>query len=178
MLSLLASTLAASLLSLAAPAPQTTQAPPDLSDPEVAHVAVTANTIDIDLGKLAQTRAQNEDVKAFGAAMVNAHGGVNQQAAALAKKLGVTPKDNAVSQSLEKDAQQAKSHLATLKGAAFDRAYIEREIAYHQAVLDAIDKFLLPTTDNAELKQLLTDVRPAIASHLERARQIQGALKK
>jgi putative membrane protein len=85
--------------------------------------------------------------------------------------------DNAVSQSLAKDAQQAKAHLSTLKGAAFDRAYIEREIGYHQAVLDAIDEVLLPTTDNAELKQLLTDVRPAIASHLERAQQIKASLK-
>src|SRR5690349_19348107 len=173
MLSLLA------LLSLAAAPPHAAQvAPPDLSDPEVAHVAVTANTIDIDLGRLAQARAQNADVKAFGAAMVNAHGGVNEQAAALAKKLGVTPKTNAVSESLLKDAQQAKAHIATLKGAAFDKAYIEREIAFHQAVLDAIDKVLIPTTDNAELKQLLTDVRPAIASHLERAKQISAALGK
>src|SRR5690348_17036223 len=118
--------LAAGLLSLATAAPLAGQAaPPDLSDPEVAHVAVTANSIDIDLGRVAQARASNADVKAFGAAMVNAHSGVNQQAAALAKKLGVTPKDNAVSQSLQQDARQAKARLSTLKGAAFDRAYIE-----------------------------------------------------
>ena len=83
-----------------------------------------------------------------------------------------------MSQSLQRDAQQARTRISALKGAAFDRAYIELEIAYHQAVLDAIDKVLLPTTENADLKKLLSDVRPAVASHLEWARQISGSLAK
>ena len=156
-----------------APAPA---AAPDLSDPEVAHVAVTANTIDIDMAKFAQTRTRNPAVKQFAATMISDHGAVNAQAAALAKKLGVTPADNAVSQSLEKDAKQARTSLEALQSVAFDRAYMDREVAYHQAVLDALDKVLVPTTDNAELRKLLTDVRPAIAAHLEHAKQLKGQL--
>lgn len=151
-------------------------AAPDLSDPEVAHVAVTANTIDIDMAKFAQTRTHNPAVKQFAATMISDHGAVNAQAAALAKKLGVTPADNAVSQSLVKDAKLARTSLEALQSVAFDRAYMDREVAYHQAVLDAIDKVLVPTTDNAELKKLLTDVRPAIAGHLEHAKQLKGQL--
>lgn len=151
-------------------------ASPDLSDPEVAHVAVTANSIDIDLAKFAQTRTTNGAVKQFAATMITDHSAVNEQAAALAKKLGVTPTDNAVSQSLESGAKQARQTLEPLHGKAFDRAYMDREVAYHQAVLDAIDKLLIPTTDNAELKQLLTAVRPAVATHLEHAKQVRSEL--
>ncbi|HEY3220846.1 MAG TPA: DUF4142 domain-containing protein [Gemmatimonadales bacterium] len=149
---------------------------PDLSDPEVAHVAVTANSIDIDMAKFAQTRTRNAAVKQFAATMITDHTAVNAQAAALATKLGVTPADNAVSQSLESGAKEARSSLEALHGAAFDRAYMDREVAYHQAVLDAIDKVLVPTTDNAELRKLLVDVRPAIATHLEHAKQLRSQL--
>ena len=151
-------------------------ATPDLSDPEVAHVAVTANSIDIDLAKLAQSRTANHDVKQFATTMITDHSAVNAQASALATKLGVTPKDNQVSQSLLKGAAEARATIEPLKGKAFDRAYIDREVAYHQAVLDALDKLLIPTTSNAELKQLLVDVRPAIATHLEHAKGLQSVL--
>lgn len=170
-------TVAASLVAALVQNPAPAQAAaPDLSDPEVAHVAVTANSIDIDMGKFAQARTKNAAVRAFAQRMITDHTGVNEQAAALAKKLGVTPADNAVSQSLQADAKEARTKLESLHGAAFDKAYLDREIAYHQAVLDAIDKVLVPTTDNAELKKLLTDVRPAIASHLDHAKRVRGML--
>ena len=151
-------------------------APPNLSDPEVAHVAVTANTIDAELGAIAQSRAVSPDVKRFAAMMQRDHTAVNERAAALAGRLGVTPKDNAVSQSLLSGAKEARAKVEPLEGAAFDRAYMEREIAYHQAVLDALDGVLIPTTENAELKQLLVEVRPAIAAHLAYAKQVGGKL--
>lgn len=151
-------------------------APRDLSDPEVAHVAVTANSIDIDLAKVAETRADKSAVRAFAATMIRDHSGVNAKAIALAKTLGVTPADNAVSQSLLSGAATARASIEPLSGIAFDRAYIAREVAYHQAVLSALDDLLIPTTSNAELKKLLTDVRPAIAAHLAHAQEIQTAL--
>jgi putative membrane protein len=151
-------------------------AAPDLSDPEVAHVAVTANSIDIALATLAQSRTSNRDVKQFATTMITDHSAVNAQATALATKLGVTPQDNEVSQSLLKGATEARAAIEPLKGSAFDKAYIDREVAYHQAVLDALDGLLIPTTSNPELKQLLVDVRPAIATHLEHAKKLQSSL--
>ena len=151
-------------------------APPDLSDAEVAHVAVTANAIDSALARFAQTRAGNREVRQFAGTMVADHGAVNAKAVALATRLGVTPKDNAVSQSLLTGAAEARSGMESLRGRAFDRAYMEREVAYPQAVLDALDGVLIPTTSNAELKQLLVDVRPAIAAHLEHAKQLSSSL--
>jgi len=154
-----------------APAPA-----PDLSDPEVAHVAVTANSIDIDMAKLVPSHTTNAAVRRFATTMTTDHSAVNAQAAPLATKLGVTPKDNAVSQSLQSGATSARASLDPLHGAAFDRAYMDREVAYHQAVLDAIDKLLVPTTENAELRKLLVDVRPAIATHLEHAKHLRSQL--
>jgi putative membrane protein len=165
-------------LILATPAAAQDQAKTqDLSDPEVAHVAVTANSIDIELARFVQPRLARDDVKRFAQTMITDHTAVNEKAAALAKKLGVTPADNAVSQGLQKDAAAARKDLEGKQGAALDRAYIDREVAYHQAVITAIDQVLIPTTENAELKQLLTDVRPAIAAHLERAKQLRQTIQ-
>jgi putative membrane protein len=155
---------------------QAQSTPPNLTDAEVAHVAVTANNIDIDLAKVAQARSRNDAVRQFAATMITDHSAVNQQAGALAGRLGVTPKDNAVSQSLQTGAVDAKKKVETLEGVAFDRAYMDREVGYHQAVLDALDGLLIPTTENAELKKLLVDVRPAIAAHLEHAKRLQASL--
>jgi putative membrane protein len=164
------------LLTLAIAPGLDAQASSDLSDPEVAHVAVTANSIDIELAKFAQPHLGSESVRKFAVTMVTDHSAVNEQAAALATKLGVTPKDNPVSQSLLKGATGAKASLEKIRGAAFDRAYMDREVAYHQAVLDALDGLLIPTTSNAELKKLLVEVRPAIAAHLAHAKKLQSSL--
>jgi putative membrane protein len=173
----MASLLVLSLIAPAALSSQTTASPatpPNLTDPEVAHVAVTANSIDIDAAKFAQTRVHHADVRQFAATMITDHSAVNAKAGALASRLGVTPADNAVSRSLQEGAATARHSLESLRGDAFDRAYMDREIAYHQAVLDAIDSVLIPTTENAELKQLLVDVRPAIAAHLAHAKEIRA----
>ncbi|MGH7545713.1 MAG: DUF4142 domain-containing protein [Gemmatimonadota bacterium] len=149
---------------------------PTLSDPEIAHIAVTANAIDVDLAKLAKARAKDAKVLRFAQTMVDDHTAVNARAGALAEKLGVTPQDNAVSQQLQKGAETARGELETLSGAKFDRAYIEREVAYHEAVLDALDRTLIPGATNAELRTLLVEVRPVIAAHLKVAESIAETL--
>lgn len=164
---------AAASAGLQAQTPATT---PDLSDAEVAHVAVTANSIDIELARFAQTRTQDDGVRAFAATMIRDHSAVNAQAAALAGRLGVTPANNAVSQSLLTGAASARAAIESLSGSAFDRAYMDREVAYHQAVLDALDDLLIPTTSNAELRALLMQVRPAIATHLDHATHLRKSL--
>lgn len=150
---------------------------PGPTDAEIAHIVVTANQIDVDAGKLAEKTTKNSAVKKFAKQMVTDHSAVNKQAVALATKLHVTPKDNATSKSLVKGAHQNIAKLKTLKGKAFDKAYINHEVAYHQAVLDAIDHVLIPNAKNAELKGLIEKVRPAIAAHLEHAKSIQARMK-
>ena len=148
------------------------------SDPQIAGIVVTADQIDIDAGRLAKSRTKNKEVSKFAQQMITDHTAVNQQAGALAKKLGVTPEDSATSKSLKDGAAQNIANLKTLKGAAFDKAYTDHEVAYHQQVLDAIDKVLIPSARNAELKDLITKVRPAIAAHLDHAKMIQSSLAK
>jgi putative membrane protein len=147
------------------------------NDAQIAHIVVTANQVDIDAGKLAASMATNAEVKAFGEQMVKDHTGVNRQASDLAAKLKVKPEDNPTSQSLKAGGEKNIANLKTLKGAAFDKAYIDNEVTYHQAVLDAVDKTLVPSAQNAELKALITKVRPAFVAHLEHAKKIQSSLK-
>lgn len=149
-----------------------------INDAQIAHIVVTANQVDVDAGKLAQKMASNAEVKKFGERMVADHEGVNKQAVALATRLKVTPQDNDTSKALKAGGDKNIATLKTLSGAAFDKAYVEQEVAYHQAVLDAIDKTLIPGASNAELKALIVKVRPAIAAHLEHAKHIQSTLGK
>jgi len=148
------------------------------SDPQIAGIVVTANAIDVDAGKLAKSRTKNKEVSHFAQMMITDHTAVNQQAGALAKKLGVKPEDSDTSKALKAGAADNIKNLKGLKGAAFDKAYVDHEVAYHQAVLDAIDKTLIPSAQNAELKGLIVKVRPAIAAHLDHAKMVQGDLAK
>ena len=147
-----------------------------VTDAQIAHIVVTANQIDIDAGKLAKAQSTNAEVKKFADTMVTDHTGVNKSATELVTKLKVTPEDNPTSQSLKKDADANLKKLKGLSGAAFDKAYVDNEVAYHQAVIDALDKTLIPGAKNAELKALLVKVRPAFVSHLEHAKHLQSSL--
>jgi putative membrane protein len=148
------------------------------SDPQIAGIVVTANSIDVDAGKLAKSRTKNKEVSKFAQLMITDHTAVNKQAGALAKKLGVKPEASDTSKSLKAGAADNIKNLKSLKGAAFDKAYVDHEVAYHQAVLDAIDKVLIPNAKNAELKDLIVKVRPAFVAHLDHAKMIQAELAK
>jgi putative membrane protein len=156
-----------------APAP----AAPAPNDAQIAGIVVAANTVDINAGKLAKSKAHNKDVKAFGQRMITDHTGVNKQATALVKKLKVKPEESDTSKSLKEDGTAMVKKLKGLKGAAFDKAYIDNEVTYHQTVLDTIDNTLIPNAKNAELKDLLTKTRPAIDAHLQQAKKVQAELK-
>jgi putative membrane protein len=148
------------------------------TDAQIAAIVVTANQVDIDAGKLAQSRAHHKDVKAFAQLMVDDHGGVNKAATELVTRLKVTPETSPTSESLKKGGEENLAKLKKLKGAAFDRAYVDHEVVYHQAVLDALDKTLIPSAKNEELKALMIKVRPAFVAHLEHARHMQASLGK
>jgi len=148
------------------------------NDAQIASIVVTANQVDVDAGKLASSKATNAEVKKFGQLMVTDHTGVNKSATELVTKLKVKPEDNPTAQSLKKGGDENLANLKKLKGAEFDKAYIDHEVAYHQQVLDAVDKTLIPSAQNAELKALLVKVRPAFVAHLEHAKQVQASLEK
>jgi putative membrane protein len=148
------------------------------TDPQIAAIVVTANQVDIDAGTLAKSRSKTKDVQDFAQLMIRDHSGVNKAATALVQKLHVTPEPNPTSESLQKGGDDNLAELKKLQGPAFDKAYIDHEVAYHQAVIDAIDKTLIPGAQNAELKALLVKVRPAFVAHLDHAKQLQTELSK
>jgi putative membrane protein len=149
----------------------------DINDAQIASIVVTANQVDIDAGQVAAARTTNAEVKKFAQTMVTDHTGVNKSAVDLATKLKVTPQDNDTSKALKAGGEKNVATLKTLKGAAFDKAYIDHEVAYHAQVLEALDKTLIPNAKNAELKALMVKVRPAFVAHLEHAKHLQSTLK-
>lgn len=171
----LSRTALALLFPLAAVSAWSQSAKPD--DAQIAGIVVAANTVDIDAGKLAEKNASSKDVKQFATLMVNDHTGVNQQASALVTKLKVTPAESDTSKSLKDGGAANIRKLKALNGKSFDQAYVDNEVAYHQAVIDALDKTLVPGASNAELKALLVKVRPAFVAHLDHAKHLQALLK-
>lgn len=148
------------------------------TDPQIAAIVVTANQVDIDAGKFAKSKSHSSDVKQFAQMMVTDHSAVNKQAVALVRKLGVKPEGSPTSASLQQGGSDNLAKLKTLKGQAFDRAYVDHEVAYHEAVIEALDKTLIPNARNDELKALMVKVRPAFDAHLEHAKHLQSLLGK
>ena len=149
-----------------------------VNDAQIASIVVTANQVDIDAGRVAASRAANGEVRKFAQLMITDHTGVNRAAAILVAKLKVVPQDNPTSQSLKSGGDKNLAHLKTLKGDAFDKAYVDHEVAYHQQVIDALDKTLIPGATNEELKALLINVRPAFVAHLEHAKHLRSSIDK
>jgi putative membrane protein len=146
------------------------------TDPQIAHIAYTAGLIDIEAGKQAVDKSQNTDVRAFAQRMIGDHTAVNDQALALVKKLHVTPADNPTSQSLTKAADATRAKLTGLDGAAFDKAYVDNEVAYHKTVNDALAQTLIPSAENAELKALLEKGLTLFQAHQHHAEELATQL--
>ena len=151
-------------------------AQPALDDATIVAIFDAASTYDIETGSLAVKKARSKDVHEFGEMLVRDHKNVRKQGRDLAASLKVTPTP-------PKDFALAKAHvdamrrLRSLKGAAFDRAFLQHEIDFHNAVIDAVTKTLLPATQNAQLKDLETKVAPAFVAHRDRAQNLLDHLK-
>jgi putative membrane protein len=152
-------------------------AQPKINDAQIAAIAVAANQVDVDAGKLALSKARNGEIKKFAQTMVTDHGGAIKAATDLVRKLKVTPQANDTSKALVKGGQDARAKLAKLDGDAFDKAYVDNEVGYHETVVKALDDTLIPNAQNGELKSLLTSVRRVAAAHLDHARELQKSLK-
>jgi putative membrane protein len=147
-----------------------------LSDAQIADVVKTANKGEIDASKHAKTHAKNKDVKNFANMMIQHHEKSNQETKQLLSKLKLKAETNDVSHTLEETAQSKINGMKDLKGADYDKAYIQAQIDMHQTVLSSIEQSLLPSAKNAELKAMLEKTRETVASHLSEAKRINGQL--
>lgn len=146
-------------------------------DAQIAHIAYAAGAIDVAAGQQALVKSTNPEVKEFAEEMVRDHRAVNDKALALIQKLGVVPKDNPTSQALAKAAGAKTTELAKLSGPAFDRAYIQNEIAFHKTVNNALESTLIPDARNAELKALLQTGLVLFRSHQRHAEHLAALYK-
>lgn len=147
------------------------EAASEINDAQIAHIVVTANQIDVDYGKVALEKSENEDVRHFAQTMIQDHEAIIKSASDLAEKLGVTPEDNPTSQSLLEGQKVQNEAVSGLTGLEYDKAYINNEVAYHEAVIDAVKTVLIPNTQNEELKGALESVMPNLEHHLEMAKE-------
>lgn len=147
------------------------------TDAQIAHIAYTAGDLDIKAAELALQKSNTESVRAFANSMVQDHKAVNDKALALVKKLKVTPEDNDTSKGLVKQAQEKNAELGKLTGAAFDKAYIDNEIAYHKTVNGALSATLIPSARNSELKSLLETGLKIFQGHEQHAEQLSRELR-
>ena len=160
----------------AMPSSVTASPPGALTDANIAAIVLAGDNADILYGSLALGKSANDAVRKFAQTTVNDHRAVNQAATDLAARLSVTPVDNTVSFDMRDNAEDKRDLLRELSGNAFDKAYIDNEVTYHIKMLGIIDNTLLPGVRNADLKALITAVRPAVAAHLEHARSLQSSM--
>jgi putative membrane protein len=147
------------------------------TDPQIAHIAYTAGQLDIEAAKQALEKSKNKEVRGFAQDMVRDHAEVNKQALALVGKLKVKPEDNDTSRALTKQAAAKRDELAKLSGAAFDKAYVANEVAYHKTVNGALETTLIPTASNGELKGLLQTGLKIFQGHEQHAEHVAADLK-
>ena len=159
-----------------AAAAMTPPPPPALTDPNIVYILDQANTADSARGKLAQTKGTNAEVKRFGGMMVGEHHGLRVKGQQLATKLGVTPAAPSGDQSEAQATTEMDALNTQAKGAAWDKAYIDYEVTYHEQVLQTATA-ALAAAQNQELKDLIGAAAPVIQKHLDMAKSIQGKLK-
>ena len=167
--------LAVAAMALAARGPA--HAAYSLSDVEIAHAAYTADELDIAYAQIALERSQTPAIREFARLMIKDHTAANDAALALLKRLGVAPKDNPFSQTLARNGEAKKTELRGLSGAAFDRAYAQNELGYHQVVVKTVAEQWIPSIQNAEFKKFMTDANEIFKVHLEHARHMVQGLK-
>lgn len=155
--------------------PAQAQAAP--TDPQIVGIVVAANQIDIDYAKPALAKSRTKHIRDFAQQMVADHSALQKSVFDLGAKLNVTPAESDTSNALKAQAKETAGKLKAIRGKAFDTAYIDNEIAYHQAVIDTVNKVLIPNARNAELKSALTGSIPLFQGHLEHAKNVQAALK-
>lgn len=142
-----------------------------LDDPTIVAIFDAANTWDIQTGSLGAKKGTTKAIRDFGAQLVRDHNMVRQQGRDLAKKLGVTPTPPAHF-AMAKDHAAAVAKLNALSGKEFDRAFLQNEVDFHNAVIKAINTTLLPAIQNAEVKDLVTKVAPAFVAHRDAAQNL------
>jgi putative membrane protein len=148
-------------------------AAPALTDGNIVAIFVAANDADIKNGQQAKGKSKNKQVKDFADRMIQDHTAAKKEATDLAGRANITSEDNDASKQLVSDTDAMRDSLGKMTGTAYDKNYIDDEVAIHEKVLSTLDNTLIPNAQNPDLKALLTHARDIVNSHLEHAKSIQ-----
>ncbi len=146
------------------------------TDGQILAFTATANKGEIAEGKLAETKATNAKVKAFARQLVTDHTAMLSEGTSFAKKNNITAdstKDDV--QDLQKDANNEVKELnSKAKGMDWDKNFVDKEIDGHKKVLDKIHD-LQNSTQNAQLKEMLTKAAQKVQAHLDKAQALKDS---
>jgi putative membrane protein len=148
---------------------------PALSDPNIVFILDNTNMLDSAAGSIAATKGTASDVRDYGRMMMRDHHKLRQSGDSLAKKLAVTPEAPANDDSKAQYDKTMSTLNSAAKGKDFDKAYIDNEVVYHQAVLQTATA-AMGAAQNSELKNLIQKAAPLIQAHYDRAKAIQAKM--
>jgi len=134
--------------------------------------AASGGMMEVELGQLAQEKAQNQRVKDFGTMMVRDHSKANDELKSLAATKNVTLPAT--------PGEKQQKHIDDLKkksGHDFDKAYMKMMVDDHKDDVDAFDKASNKATD-ADLKSWASKTLPVLRTHLDSAKAVQTIVKK
>ena len=147
-----------------------------INDSQIMAVLSTANQGEVMQAQTALSKLQTSQVRNYAQMMINEHTMNEQKGQALANRLGVSPQHNKISMDLKKDSDMVVNKLNNSSAKTIDKTYTESQVMVHRKVLMNIDNVLLPNAQNAELKNMLTETRAAVASHLQMAERLKAAV--
>jgi putative membrane protein len=155
---------------LPAPPPSTV-----MTDQNIVAKIGGADSAEVELAKLAQTKATNAAVKSFARLLATDHLAHAKEVAALETKANLTP----LPQPSDMSAQEHRSTLGRFqsmpKGVDFDTAFVNYQVEDHQKELSEVQS-LESQAQNADVKALLAKTIPALQKHLDKAQEVQKKL--
>lgn len=154
------------------------QKPAELNDLQIAHVAYTADNIDIRYAHLALAISDNPKIHDFANAMIRDHSAVNKQTLALLTKLKASPENNFLSKQLNQQSVQLINEMKQLRGSEFDKRYANNELAYHKTVNNLVENAFIPNIEHAEVKALFKTGLGIFKAHEAHAQQMVSSLAK
>jgi putative membrane protein len=137
-------------------------------DLEFAEKAAEGGLPEVQLGKLAQEQAKDEQVVQFGERMVQDHGQANEKLMAIAEQKGVQ-----LPQELPEDAQQKYEELQQLSDAEFDEAYMDEMVKDHEKDVELFEQQAYSGMD-PDLRAFAQETLPTLREHLDLAKEVQS----
>jgi len=141
------------------------------SDSSFAMEAASGGLMEVQLGKMAQTKGSAAEVKNFGQKMVTDHGKANAELKTIAAAKNIT-----LPTALASKHQEHINELQGKTGAEFDKAYMDLMVEDHEEDIEAFEKEVNKGSD-AEIKAFASKTLPVLKMHQEMAKTIHGKMK-